>query len=127
MDLEKLASEVNRERGIKAVVLENYPAIKAARQHLWRWREITEALKEGKPERAHYTAAAVSKAYRRVDVLVNVGKLKPVFGGSFKAGARQVLDKHLQRTASRSGILDDSSQPPRKSNRINLDDPENQL
>jgi hypothetical protein len=105
MDLEKLASEVNRERGIKAVVLENYPAIKAARQHLWRWREITEAIKEGKPERAHYTAAAVSKAYRRVDVLVNAGKLKPVSGGSLKTGARSVPTSPSK--ASKPVVADD--------------------
>lgn len=78
--LSDLAGKVNMGRGIKAVVLDNYAAITSARQHLWPWSEIAHSLQVDHPGRSGYTAANVSKAYRRVHDLVKSGKLKPASG-----------------------------------------------
>ena len=100
--LSDLAMKVNPGRGIKSVVLDNYAAITAARQHLWPWSAIALALQSEHPGRPEYTEANVSKAYRRVRDMVKSGKLKPATG---KAQGQQAA-------AGRAGSLRPDAQPP---------------
>ncbi len=74
-------------RGIGALTLSEYTAIKAARSHGWRWGEI--AVELGKPQSA---ARAVANAFARVRRRVEAGELvppgtkKPTAGGATRQG-----------------------------------------
>ena len=59
-------------RGIGALVLREYNAIRESRLHGWRWTEI--ALELGKQETA---ARAVANAYARVKKRIDAGELVP--------------------------------------------------
>jgi hypothetical protein len=60
MDLEELGKTVNPARGITATVLVQYEKIRAARQMLWDWRTIADAM--GMPEKA----AQIRQAFARI-------------------------------------------------------------
>ncbi|MBU2845678.1 hypothetical protein HF923_07560 [Acidithiobacillus ferriphilus] len=114
MDIKEMGERTNPERGASTVALEHYREILAARQHLWRWVDIADAL--GYPN-----VNALNKAFLRIDKLVAKGKLKPT-GGQRKPDA-----------AGKSGILGDRSQQRKStgastgaSTVIDLDDPANQ-
>lgn len=74
-------------RGIGALVLSEYTAIRDARSHMWTWGEI--AIELGKPEGA---ARAVANAFARVNRRIEAGELvppgakKPAAGGGVRQG-----------------------------------------
>lgn len=109
MDIKEMGERANPARGASTVALENYHEILAARRHLWRWVDIAGAL-------GFTNANALNKAFLRVSKGVDKGKLKP-------AGRRHAQQLQYEQTpAAKTGGVEQ-----RKSGRINLDDPANQL
>lgn len=70
MELSEMTRRVNPRRGLQALVLEHYAEVRAARQHLWSWAEIADALGVA-GQGAH-----LCRAYLRVDRQVEAGRLK---------------------------------------------------
>lgn len=89
MDIKEMGERTNPERGASTVALEHYREILAARQHLWRWVDIADAL--GYPN-----VNALNKAFLRIDKLVAKGKLKPTGGHA----QRKTDVGQLQKTSS---------------------------
>lgn len=104
---ELVAQGVSRKFALKALVLERYADITAARQNLRTWGEIAEAL--GLPKSR---GKDMSPCYLRISKSIASGKLKP---GRTVAGFRQTHN---------SSNVEPLAKP---SGRINIDDPANQL
>ena len=69
MNLEDLGKTVNPARGLTASVLVNYEKIRSARQMLWDWRTIADAM--GMPEKA----AQVRQAFARISEGLKSGEV----------------------------------------------------
>ena len=84
MDIKEMERTPNPARGLQSVILSNYSAIANARQQLWGWAAIAEAL--GRPGQA----VAVCKAFHRIDNQIQKGKLKvPKSSGRVQASTVQ--------------------------------------
>lgn len=104
---ELVAQGVSQKFALKALVLERYADITAARQNLRTWGEIAEAL--GLPKSR---GKDMSPCYLRISKSIAAGKLKA--GKPAPAGFRAAHNSS-------------NESPVKPSGRINIDDPANQL